>query len=68
MISPYGCIIEDCRKMLQELNTMSLLFIKRSANIAAHELARVSYSYPDRVFDKSFVPIGVENALIADSY
>ena len=68
MRSPYGRIIEDCRRLLENQNTVSLLFIKRSANMAAHELARVSYSFPDRVFDRSSVPIGVENALIADSY
>lgn len=66
MVSPFGRVIEACRAMLRDLNTVSLFFIKRSANVAAHELARVSYSIPDRVFDWSFVPIGALNALKAD--
>ncbi|XP_074359733.1 uncharacterized protein LOC141699810 [Apium graveolens] len=66
MVSPFGRVIEACRAMLRDLNTVSLFFIKRSANVAAHELARVSYSIPDRVFDWSFVPIGAFNALKAD--
>ncbi|XP_074363465.1 uncharacterized protein LOC141704019 [Apium graveolens] len=66
MVSPFGRVIEACRAMLRDLNTVSLFFIKRSANVAAHELARVSYSFPDRVFDWRFVPIRVFNALKAD--
>lgn len=54
--------------LVLDLNTVKLFFIKRSANMVAHELARASYSFPDRVFDRSFVPIGVENALKADCY
>ena len=37
------------------------------ANMSAHELARVSYSYPGRVFDRLSVPIGVDVALNVDS-
>lgn len=32
MISPFGIIIEDCREAIRELNTIQVLFIKRSAN------------------------------------
>ncbi|KAL8126997.1 hypothetical protein AgCh_014061 [Apium graveolens] len=65
MISPFGLIVEECRKMLQEQNTMSVSFIKQSANVVAHELARASYSFPDRDFNRSFVPIDVDVTLKA---
>lgn len=62
MVSPFGCIIEECRRLIQELNTLSLLFIKRSA----HALARMSYSFPDRVFDGSSILVGVLNVMLVD--
>ena len=66
MISPFGHVVEECRRLLDEQNTVSLLFLKRSANMVAHELARASYSFPDRFFDRSSVPTEVDVALIAD--
>lgn len=33
MVSLVGRIIEECRSLIQELNTLSLFFVKRSANI-----------------------------------
>lgn len=67
MASPFGRIVEDCREMIRKYNTIEVFFVKRSANIVAHELARVAYSFPDRVFDRSSVPIEVHNALCFDS-
>lgn len=66
MVSPFGKVIMDCRNLLKELNIIELFFIKRSANMAAHELARESYFYPDRVFDKRSVPSRVDYALTVD--
>lgn len=66
MRSPYGHVIHSCRNMLEGLNTVSLFFVKRCANMAAHELARMSYSFPDRVFDGMSIPIGVKNVLRSD--
>lgn len=40
MISPYGQVIEDCIKLLNDQNTM-LLFIKRLANMTAHEFTSI---------------------------
>lgn len=42
------------------------LFVKRSANMATHCLARASYSFPDRVFNRRDVPIEVQNCLLSD--
>lgn len=66
LLSPFGHVIQSCRNMLEDLNTVSLFFVKRSANMAAHELARLSYSFPDRVFDRINIPIGVKDVLKSD--
>lgn len=67
MLSPFGRVVMDCRNLIQRLFTISLCFIKRSANMSAHELARVSYSFSDWVFDRSSVPVGVNVSLKIDS-
>lgn len=67
MISPFGRVIEECRQLLHVLNTSSVLFIKRYSNMAAHELARVSYSLPDQTFDRGSIPIMVENVIVAEA-
>ncbi|KAL8131281.1 hypothetical protein AgCh_007272 [Apium graveolens] len=66
MVSPLGQVVQSCRDMLAELNTVSLFFVKRSANMAAHALARLSYSFPDRVFDRRSIPVKVKNVLRSD--
>ncbi|XP_074377941.1 uncharacterized protein LOC141719459 [Apium graveolens] len=66
MLSHFGGVIEECRKVLKENNNFQLYFIKRSANMAAHELARASYSFPDRIFDRGTVPIEVDKCIVAD--
>lgn len=66
MISPFGREIARCRSMLKESQTTMLSFIKRSANEAAHFIARESHSFPDRVLDRSNVPIEFMNILQAD--
>lgn len=66
MLSPFGQLVEGCRRSLKELNKVSLFYIRRSANMAAHELSRASYSFPDRVFDGSSVPVKVKNVLMSE--
>ena len=58
----------ECRSLLDNQNTTSISFIKRSANMVAHELARAAYSFPDRLFDRSYVPIDVAKTLDNDLY
>ena len=36
--------------------------------MVAHELARAAYSFPDRLFDRSYVPIDVAKTLDNDLY
>ncbi|XP_074352658.1 uncharacterized protein LOC141691804 [Apium graveolens] len=56
MRSRMGKIIQDCREIIREVNNIKLYFIKRSANMAAHELALVSHMYPDCNFNWTSVP------------
>lgn len=65
MSSPFGYIIRECREMLKELN-IEVFYIKRSANEAAHVLARESSSFPGRVFDGRSVPVSLESILMND--
>lgn len=66
MSSSFGMIVEECRSKLSYLNKVSLLFIRRSANMAAHCVAKASCSFPDRVFDRGNVPIELNNVLLDD--
>lgn len=60
-------MIVECRKLVKDLNNVELYFVKRSANMVAHELARVAHMYPDRVFDWSSVPINVKHCISKES-
>ncbi|KAL8093147.1 hypothetical protein AgCh_035148 [Apium graveolens] len=66
MVSLLGQVVQSCRNILVKSNTVSLFFVKRSANMAAHELARLSCSFSDRVFDRSSIHIQVQNVLRDD--
>lgn len=43
--SPFGQVVEDCRRLIRETNKISLFCIKQSTNIAAHLLVRDSYFF-----------------------
>lgn len=66
MRSPFGLIVEECRRKIEQLNNFYLYFIRRSANMVADHLARASYLYPGRIFDRSTVPIELKNCMLAD--
>ena len=40
----FGLIIDDCRALAQSLGDVTFSFVRRSANSAAHSIARVGYS------------------------
>lgn len=65
--SSFGQVITECRMMLRDLN-IELFFVKRSADMAAHYLARESCSFPGRVFDRGSVPIGLNSIVLADLF
>ena len=66
MRSYLGLVIEDCRCTLQRLNNISLFFVKRSANMVAHQLARESYYLSGRSFDRSDVPSSILHCISLD--
>ncbi|XP_074336620.1 uncharacterized protein LOC141673779 [Apium graveolens] len=66
MRSRLGVLIKDCRNYIKNSNKVSLYFIKRSANIVAHTLARASLIYPDRRFNRWSV-LEVMDCIAADS-
>ncbi|XP_074337681.1 uncharacterized protein LOC141674880 [Apium graveolens] len=66
MHSPFGVVIEECRTLLSRLNKISLLFVRRSANMAAHFVAKMSYSCPGRCFNGGDVAVELNNILLCD--
>lgn len=66
MKSRFGQVIEDCRRLRSGFNNFELYFIKRSANMSAHELAQVSHIYPDCIFDWRSVPVKVKHCILND--
>ncbi|XP_074374517.1 uncharacterized protein LOC141714920 [Apium graveolens] len=66
MRSVLGKVIKECRRLISDWNNVEFYFIKRSANMAAHELAQVSHMYPDRSFDRSSVPVKVKTCILDD--
>ncbi|KAL8120232.1 hypothetical protein AgCh_017395 [Apium graveolens] len=66
MISPFGSVVEECSSLIRNLNKIILSFVRRSANMAAHFLAKESCSYPGRVISRSDVPTGLKNVMLND--
>lgn len=66
MRSHFGLIIEECRRLLSQSNKVYLHFIKRSANMVAHQLARESCFYPGRSFDWNSIPMEVKHCIELD--
>ncbi|KAL8133302.1 hypothetical protein AgCh_008677 [Apium graveolens] len=66
MRSVLGKVIKECRRFITDSNNVELYFIKRSANMAAYELAQVSHMYPDRSFGWSSVPVKVKMCILDD--
>lgn len=66
MSSLFGDVVEECRVLLNRLNKITMLFVRRSANMSAHYVAKMSYSFPDRCFNGGDVPIELKNVLLGD--
>ncbi|XP_073138351.1 uncharacterized protein [Henckelia pumila] len=64
--SNLGLIIEDCKLLARDVSSCSFSFARRSANQAAHALARGTASMPDLV--ESFVPCPtvISNIIVPD--
>lgn len=47
MHSPFGLVVDECRKMFECTSEISFLFVYRFANSLAYSLVRASCSYPE---------------------
>ncbi|XP_060959373.1 uncharacterized protein LOC133030597 [Cannabis sativa] len=68
MPSQFGMLVRDCRDLMATLNNVSLCFVKRSANKAAHCVARGSCSLPDCTFSEHDAPFVLNSIVSAESY
>ncbi|XP_030502725.2 uncharacterized protein LOC115717895 [Cannabis sativa] len=59
--SSFGSVVNDCKKLLESLSNVSLLFVKRSANCAAHFVARHSISLAERMFSINSNTLNVQD-------
>ncbi|XP_030494821.2 uncharacterized protein LOC115710603 [Cannabis sativa] len=66
MISTFGQVVNECKALLNDLRTISIYFIHRSANTVAHELARASVSFPDCNFSLDSVPTVLLHVLVTN--
>lgn len=66
MRSRFGAFVEDCRQLMNRINNVELLFVKRYANMVAHRLARESCVFPDRSFNRWSIPNVVKDCLMLD--
>lgn len=55
MPSYFGALIDECRSLWNNNEDVQITFIKRSANIVAHKLARFSFGGVDHVFCTFFL-------------
>ncbi|KAM6586972.1 hypothetical protein CsatA_009577 [Cannabis sativa] len=65
-VSSFGLVVEDCKKILDSLINVSLLFVKRSANCVAHFVARHSISLAEHMFSINSVPMELMSILTSD--
>ena len=66
LTSQFGDIISECRHLLTSLQNVSLRFVKRSANLATHAIARAYCSSDDRVFFSGDFPPYISDVLLHD--
>uniref|UniRef100_A0A803Q518 RNase H type-1 domain-containing protein n=1 Tax=Cannabis sativa TaxID=3483 RepID=A0A803Q518_CANSA len=64
--SLFGEIISDCKVLLTQVSNVSFNFVKRSANVVAHEFARASMLHPDRVFSMGNIPTELLPCVVAE--
>ncbi|KAM6544531.1 hypothetical protein CsatB_025267 [Cannabis sativa] len=66
MLSLFGQIILECKQLLLELKHVSIYFVKRSANVVAHNFARASVLFHGRTFGMESVPTELLHCLVTD--
>lgn len=64
--SSFGLIIGNCRSLISELQDFQSVIVYRSANRVAHNLARDSYSFPERVIRRDDIPAAISSIMLVD--
>ena len=67
MTSYFGNIIDDCKLLLRDLVSVSVYFVKRSANEAANALARSSSVLAERTLVRENFPSSVLDVIFQES-
>ncbi|KAM6549739.1 hypothetical protein CsatB_021415 [Cannabis sativa] len=68
MPSQFGLLIQDCQSLISELNNVFVFFVKRSANRAAHCIARRSCFMSDCIYDELSAPSDLLSIVRDDSF
>ena len=68
MVSYFGCVIDECKHLWKDLNSVSINFVKRSVNEAAHALAKASSTIAERSFSRVDLPPTVLDVIFAYCY
>ncbi|KAM6562205.1 hypothetical protein CsatB_022203 [Cannabis sativa] len=63
LVSAFGLVVDDCKNILKNLSNVSISFVKRSANCAAHYVARHSVALAERMFSINSVPLNFMSIL-----
>uniref|UniRef100_A0A803NT92 RNase H type-1 domain-containing protein n=1 Tax=Cannabis sativa TaxID=3483 RepID=A0A803NT92_CANSA len=66
LVSAFGLVVDDCKNILKNLFNVSISFVKRSANCAAHYVARHSVTLAERMFPINSVPLNFMSILESD--
>ncbi|KAM6542430.1 hypothetical protein CsatB_006877 [Cannabis sativa] len=64
--SAFGLVVDECKNSFKSLSNVSIVFVKRSANRAAHFVARHSISLAERMFPINSVPSNLLSILASD--
>ncbi|XP_060964982.1 uncharacterized protein LOC133033953 [Cannabis sativa] len=67
MPSQFGLLVEDCRTIVASLNNVLISYVNRSANRAAHCVARVSYLSSGCTFNELNAPLSLCDIIKADA-
>ncbi|KAG8650771.1 hypothetical protein MANES_07G069794v8 [Manihot esculenta] len=64
--SSFGSLVDDCKSLIAEMNSVSVSFVPRSANSVAHLIARAASTISDRIEWLSTPPQLIVHALMLD--
>lgn len=67
LYSYFDQVIVECQHLLENMRSVFLYFVYRYANMLAHCIARSSYSLPDQIFSKGYIPAEWVFTMIGDS-